>query len=173
MSEGKNRYALCLRCGLCCNGVLFGDGKLRRADDADRLKSLGLEVERFDDGQYFLQPCGGFDGCRCTIYADRPTMCRKFECGVLKRQLAGTITESTAFSVISEALGMVGEVRRLLEQCGERSEDLPLGVRFESVMSEPIDLEADDEGDLRGELMNAMGELMTLLESEFLSEEEG
>ena len=163
-------FKICTRCGMCCNGGLFADGKLEAKDSPERLARLGMNIEEFEDETFFLQPCSAFDGCRCKIYNDRPTMCREFQCGVLQQVLAGKMEEPAAFSLIAEALECVSEVKRLLTACGENSWDLPLMDRFELVMEEPIDLEAGDEcGDQRGELMEAMGSLMTLVESEFLN----
>src|SRR5437899_7968072 len=79
--------SLCLECGLCCNGVIFSDVKLQAEDDAFRLRRLGLSVASPSSGVEvgrFRQPCSALDGCRCTIYADRPKYCREFECLVLK-----------------------------------------------------------------------------------------
>ena len=76
---------LCLQCGLCCNGVLFADVKLRPADDPERLKAGGLPVRGKGKNLGFAQPCAALqpDG-KCCVYQDRPAMCRQFECGVLK-----------------------------------------------------------------------------------------
>ncbi|MEI2724527.1 MAG: hypothetical protein V9H26_13620 [Verrucomicrobiota bacterium] len=37
---------LCPACGLCCNGVLFGDVELQRGDDAKQLAELGVDLFR-------------------------------------------------------------------------------------------------------------------------------
>src|SRR5437868_1476023 len=93
-----NSSALCLECGLCCNGVIFADVRLQRGDDPGRLRALGLPIAtphapssasplRKTGGvpaPRFAQPCAALDGCRCRIYADRPAYCRQFDCLLLK-----------------------------------------------------------------------------------------
>src|SRR5437867_9164117 len=79
---------LCPQCALCCNGVLFKDVELQPADDAARLKALGLPLDGSRKAK-FSQPCAALCGCHCGIYADRPMRCRQFECALLKSVAAG------------------------------------------------------------------------------------
>src|ERR1041385_5603363 len=85
--------SLCLECGLCCNGVIFADVRLQPGDNAPRLQSLGLKFLPNRQSQIanrkFSQPCAAFAGCKCTIYSERPTYCRKFECLLLKSVKTG------------------------------------------------------------------------------------
>src|SRR6266481_7889876 len=89
-ATGEN---LCLSCGLCCNGVIFADVKLRRGDDPAHFQALGLPITcsggRKPSAAGFPQPCVALDGCRCCIYDQRPRYCRKFECLLLKSVNAG------------------------------------------------------------------------------------
>lgn len=63
---------LCPQCGLCCNGVLFGDVELQRGDDATQLAASGLGLFPKGRKRAFSQPCSCFDGHLCAIYAQRP-----------------------------------------------------------------------------------------------------
>ena len=76
---------LCPACGLCCNGVLFGDVELQRGDDAKRLTKLGVELFRKGRKAAFTQPCDCLVKGLCRIYANRPKRCAAFDCGLLKR----------------------------------------------------------------------------------------
>ena len=67
--------ALCLGCGLCCDGSLFWAVEV---DGADALPEGGAP-----DGQ-LAQPCRFHAGGACSIYATRPHQCRAFACDVLR-----------------------------------------------------------------------------------------
>src|SRR5271170_4644277 len=122
---------LCPNCGLCCNGVLFADVELRAGDDAERLRQLGLTLEKKGQGRLaFAQPCACFDGKFCGIYADRPKRCRTFECGLLKKVQSGEMTATAALKKISETKILAEKVRGLLRSLGEKSEWLAMTKRY-------------------------------------------
>lgn len=160
---------LCPNCGLCCNGVLFADVELRKGDDAGRLTELGLSLKQKGRQQVFTQPCACFDGRLCRIYAGRPTRCRTFECGLLKRVSAGGLSAGAALKTIAQARREAENVRELLRKLGQRDEQLALTRRYAQVMSEPIDLSGrENAAELRGELMMTVNNLMQTLQREFL-----
>jgi hypothetical protein len=161
---------LCPNCGLCCNGVLFADVELRAGDDAERLKKLGLSLEKKGENKIaFAQPCACFDGKLCGIYAERPKRCRTFECGLLKRVEAGGLETATALKTISKTKRQVEKVRGLLRQLGQNDERLAMTKRYAQAMSAPVDLSAaENDSELRGELMLAVSELMQVLQRDFL-----
>ena len=161
---------LCPTCALCCNGVLFADVRLRAGDDPKRLADLGVPLKTRGEAVRFLQPCACLEGNRCRIYGDRPERCRTFECRLLQRAARGEVTESPALKLIQQARDQAERVRRILRELGDTDETVPLSRRYQRMMRQPIDLSADERiVDLRGELMLAVGELVGILESEFLS----
>ena len=161
---------LCPQCGLCCNGVLFGDVELKRGDDAKRLASLGIELFAKGGRKAFSQPCACFDGSLCTIYADRPKQCRAFECRQVRLVGSGKVTIAAAKKNIREARRRADEVLRLVRECGDVNEAMPLNKRYAAVMARPMNL-AEDETfiEQRGELMLAVGTLVEMLERDFLT----
>lgn len=161
---------LCPACGLCCNGVLFGDVELQREDDRNRLKSLGVDLFRKSRKTAFSQPCSCFDGNLCGIYADRPKQCRAFECGLIKRVSAGKLTTGAALKVIADTRRRSEAVLKLVRELGNTDEAKPLNRRYADVVGQPIDMAAD-EADLerRGELMMGVASLMKLLQRDFLA----
>ena len=160
---------LCPNCGLCCDSTLFADVELRAGDDAKRLKKLGLTLfEKTKTRLAFVQPCAGFDGKLCRIYADRPQRCRKFDCGLLKRVEANEMTANAALKKISEAKQRAEKVRELLRSLGQREERMALTHRYADAMSAPIDLADAASADRHGELMLAVNDLMTRLQRDFL-----
>jgi len=76
---------LCQSCGMCCDGSLFGWVRLEPAE-VEAARKRGLPV--LDGAKGFEQPCPalvpaeGTDDARrkCSVYAERPGACRRFEC---------------------------------------------------------------------------------------------
>jgi uncharacterized protein len=160
---------LCPNCGLCCDGTLFADVKLRAGDDATRLRRLGLTLEKKGQRKLaFAQPCVCFDGTFCRIYGDRPKHCRLFECGLLKRVEAKEMSADAALKRISEARQCAGKVRALLRLLGQRDERLPLMHRYAVAMRAPVDLAAVASAKRHGRLLLAMNDLMNRLQRDFL-----
>ncbi len=160
---------LCPRCGLCCNGVLFGDVELQKDDDAGRLIGLGLPLKKKGAKRVFVQPCACFDGKLCNIYGNRPARCRTFECGLLKRVQAGEMEVTAALKRIGETLRLVAIVGRLLRASGQTDERLALTNRYKQVMAAPIDLAGDESAaEDRGKLMLAVNDLMQVVHRDFL-----
>src|SRR5207249_6862002 len=121
---------LCTRCGLCCDGSLFGDVELVGPAEATRLEIMGLEIDDNQaDGELLVQPCAALQGRRCGIYAHRPKCCRSFECQLLQDVRRGTVSVERAEEQIAEALGQTRRVKELLARLGQRDVRLPLKER--------------------------------------------
>jgi Fe-S-cluster containining protein len=161
---------LCSNCGLCCDSTLFVDVKLRPDDDAKQLAQLGLALTKKGRGKSaFLQPCKCFDGKHCKIYGDRPVQCRAFECGLLKRVAGGEISVDKALKSIYKAKKVADRVRRLLRAFGQCPEEKPMAHCYSEAMAGPIDLSGGPANAKRhGKLMQAYGDLTSLLERDFL-----
>jgi Fe-S-cluster containining protein len=161
---------LCPKCGLCCNGALFADVKLRKGDDAKRLAELGLSLEKKGRQRTFAQPCAGFDGKLCRIYAERPVRCRTFECGLLKRVEAGELGADAALKTIAQAKHQVEKVYELLRGTDLDDKRQALSQRYERAMSEPVDLSGGKASvGLTGKLMTTYRDLMQVLQRNFLT----
>ena len=108
ISKSKAADEICQKCGLCCNGVIFADVKLRPGERLAVAKALGtLSAALSSAGgvamadspaapascacKTLVQPCAAFDGRWCRIYGERPEYCRQFECALLKRVKAGQL----------------------------------------------------------------------------------
>jgi len=160
---------LCSQCGLCCNGVLFGDVELQPGDKAAQLASLGLPIFRKGRKQAFTQPCSCLEAGLCRIYADRPKQCRAFRCTQLRLVDQGQKPLLAALRKIRRTKKLSLEVARLCRELGHHDEAVPLNLRYAAVMAEPLDLAGDEgRGKLRGELMQAVGRLAQALERDFL-----
>jgi Fe-S-cluster containining protein len=130
---------LCTACGMCCNGVLFEIVRLQSQDSVKELEKLGMQINRRKTQPYFKQPCRFLNDCTCTIYEQRPTRCRRFECLQLKLLAAEEITEAEAAAKIEEARTQVQRVRDLLAGAGDASTDEALEERVRHVLGDQTD----------------------------------
>jgi Fe-S-cluster containining protein len=160
---------LCPACGLCCNGVLFGDVELQRGDDSKLIAKAAVKLFSKGRKTAFAQPCSCLVNGLCRIYENRPKRCAAFDCGLLKRVQAGKTSAAAALKKISEAKRRAEEVRRLVRELGNTDESVPLNQRYSAVIAEPIDMSADEiEIERRGELMMAVAKLVGTLDRDFL-----
>ncbi|MCW0218899.1 MAG: YkgJ family cysteine cluster protein [Prosthecobacter sp.] len=146
---------LCTACGMCCNGVLFHIVRLQAVDSVKRLETLGLKINRKKREPYFNQPCRALNGCTCTIYADRPTRCRLFECQQIQGLTREEVTEAEALDVILQARDLVAAVERLLKERGNDEVSQPLGERYRQVVEE-----SGEDVALLQEQMQALNDLL-------------
>lgn len=160
---------LCPACGMCCDGTLFGDVRLGPADRAQPFAAQGLGLRRVRGGLALPQPCAGFDGRWCRVYAERPEHCRNFECRLVQRVKAGAVTTAAALRAISEVRRQLDQMCGLLQSLGQLDETMPLNQRCAVVAARPYDLAADPgEARRRGRLMLAVARLARRLERDFL-----
>jgi Fe-S-cluster containining protein len=123
---------LCLECGLCCNGVIFADVELQSSEAQSlRSKFQSLTSRGKNAKVKFPQPCAAFDGCRCRVYADRPTYCRQFECLLLNNVQSGRIGRTEASRMVRTAKERAEKVRSLLRELGDSDEGTAVSLRFQ------------------------------------------
>jgi len=173
----KSAEQLCLACGLCCDGTLFGHVKLGPGEDAKKLKALGLPVSvsrAKPPVSRFLQPCAALCADRtCRLYADRPLQCRTFECGVFKDAQAGRITFATALRLVKQARQRADTVRRLLRELGDTAEHRSLTERFDRTQRRMESGRADEAaGDTFAALSLAMHDFNLLSHEKFYTKTE-
>lgn len=169
MSPSRAARALCPHCGFCCNGVLFGDVRLRPGDVPERLAQLGLGLHGPPGRQRFLQPCSCFDGRLCRIYAERPERCRTFTCSLLQRLQQGRIDLTTARGIVTRAREQWARVLEALRSAGDPAPHLPLQRRVARALAEPLDLADPRAAATRRRLLLAVQRLARTLERHFLA----
>ena len=150
---------LCRQCGLCCDGHLFADVRLRNEEVPPIESTVGYE--RRSDAFYLQQPCLAFCDGDCKVYSQRPKGCREFECHLLKAVKEFTLPEYAALELIKEIKRKIESVEQLLVDLGEADEMLPLSLRIEAVLSEAWDL---SESEHRQEKREALFQESTTLE---------
>jgi uncharacterized protein len=104
--------ALCVSCGLCCNGVLFTNARAQ-PEEVPRLRDLGLEVDAVGERLQFRLPCPHHHEGHCGIYDDRFLKCRTFRCALLKRLDSGEATLAEAQATVGRAKAMLARVTAL------------------------------------------------------------
>lgn len=125
--------ALCMDCGLCCDGTFFGSVVVAE-DERDRLGRVGLRVVDSNGGLVMPQRCSALRGSVCSAYADRPKACRAYECSLRESFLAGTTSEKAARGSLARMQVLLTTIRRAF--------DLPPGTSiWEAIIaiSEPAD----------------------------------
>ena len=172
MNKTNSGNELCLDCGLCCNGVIFGRGQLKPEDDADKLRRLGLRLKKnhatANPAPKFLQPCAALTGCRCRIYPDRPRYCQEFDCLLLKNLVAGHTSLAGAQRTVRTARRRVKTVHQLLMALGETDQTAALSLRFRRVQRRLESGDADSHaGEIYGKLTLAIHDLNRLLGEKF------
>ena len=143
---------LCQSCGFCCDGSLFHRARLL-PEEVEPAKKKGLRV--FQDVG-FEQPCPKLENRACTIYDERPTVCRKFACKLLVRH-------RDEGGPIEARLRVVARMRNAIEQLDKYGyERTPEGeVRFSAEGSDAFDA------------MNVFAEVMQLMEHDFARDKSG
>lgn len=180
-------HPFCFECGLCCNGVIFADVRLQPGDDAAHLEAQGLPMARTRSKPTrapratrdsnlprdarrpkFVQPCAAFDGCRCRIYLDRPQYCRHFECSLLQKLKDGRVDAVSGSRVVRSARRCADEVKRLLRELGDASENVALSVRVRRMRKRMETGKFDDDtAELFSRLTLAVHDLNVLLSEAF------
>lgn len=112
----QNSPDLCTRCGVCCDGTFFEEAMIQPSD-------LNPVTEKLDllrkDGKIKIKlPCSHHVNYRCTIYEHRPSVCRAYECKLLKECKEGKVEEGDALRVIDKLKSAVEELDEILEKAG-------------------------------------------------------
>lgn len=159
---------LCAACGMCCDGTMFQIVRMQPGDTPAALSRLGLKIRCRDREYYMEQPCTALHDNSCTVYAQRPTRCRLFNCQQLQRLEISATTEPEAMAMILQTRTLVAQVRSLIEQCGLREDGQALFERFERVMSTPVNASLEPELAAAREKLDAvMRQLKLQLNHEF------
>ena len=123
--------AICVSCGLCCNGTLYHVAPLTRAEYDNLIAVLDLELD--SKGQAFLQlPCAALEGTACTRYETRMNICRDYHCGVLEKVADGTLDQEAAVAIVAQARVLAGRLADLMPPGGGASSRITLTQRVKN-----------------------------------------
>ena len=100
--------ALCLACGLCCQGVLHTYVAVSLFD-RPRLSQLRLKVEAFAGHAGFRLPCPLYQEHRCSAYPPRLHACHAYRCDVLTQYLEGQLSLDSALALAAGAIELLAD----------------------------------------------------------------
>ena len=103
MEAQPTPQSLCLSCGFCCDGTLFGQVPLKAADILLPLQAGGIQIQTKGTESFFKQPCTAYEQGCCQVYADRPASCRKYRYELLRKYGSEAISWAEAQQKISRA----------------------------------------------------------------------
>ena len=101
--------SLCVGCGMCCDGTLHPIAIVVPGKEK-AVNRVGLEVTKVDGKQFFAQPCPMFKGHCCSIYNQRPSVCRTYRCALLENVTDRNVTLKEARDKVQTARSLIFKV---------------------------------------------------------------
>jgi Fe-S-cluster containining protein len=84
---------------------------LEQHDRPQVIESAGLALTTKNGVTFFRQPCTAFGDGRCSIYEDRPGVCRWYRCLLFRRHEAGEVGSAEAAALVAGTIAMRDRVR--------------------------------------------------------------
>jgi hypothetical protein len=108
-----DEQAICVQCGLCCDGTLFGHAVLQKGERGSLPEKIEQQYWKEEETEFFTLPCQYFNG-KCTIYDQKKAVvCSAFRCQLLKNFSKGQISKDNADRIVSDALKFRDEILEL------------------------------------------------------------
>lgn len=108
--RAEDAASLCVSCGLCCDGTLFGFVPVTD-DEADTLQHrLPMHRDEESGESQFSQCCVALGTGGCGLYADRPIVCSSYQCSLLRRVNAGELDRDDGLDVIDRIRVLVARL---------------------------------------------------------------
>jgi uncharacterized protein len=160
--------SICVGCGMCCDGTMYGTVTVGEDDQRPALAAAGPVITTKEGASSFLLPCPVFRAGCCSIYGDRPAVCRGYRCLLLRRHDAGDISRGDAQTLIGRVLALRDRVRASLTAYVEPDELLTLDDLYRLMLAKS-EAEPDRAAALRerGELLLEFVALRRILAREF------
>lgn len=137
-TPASDAEALCLACGLCCDGSLFAWAKLRPGE-MEPARAAGLPV--FMDAppqRGFTQPCPML-GAGCSIYTSTayPHACRAYRCLLLKRLQNNDLSLQQALQSVAATRAAFAAFAQKLDAAGRQAGPaVPMRTRLVQVLED-------------------------------------
>lgn len=152
--------ALCTSCGLCCTGALHQAAVLDE-DEVAPARTIGLPVLNRAKLSFSL-PCPKLEGTCCTIYEDRPRVCKRYRCNLLERLEDGRVSLADAMRIAQTAKPLIRKLQELT----------PVGMTLPEVRAAAARRTADDNN-LPSELRLAATAAAVYIDKHFRNAREG
>lgn len=122
----ENEQAVCLTCGFCCDGTLFGHAVLKPEEKGNLPLLIEQRVFMIGEKDFFRLPCQYFSG-RCTIYeSKRADVCGSYRCRLLSDMAAGIIQPGTALEIVQGARLQRRDITEAYKSFSGDGSELPL-----------------------------------------------
>ena len=107
---------ICVQCGLCCDGTLFGHAVLQKGERGNLPEKIEQQYGNEGEAEFFTLPCAYFEG-KCTIYNQKKAVvCSAFRCQLLKTFAQGEVSQQDAVKIVTDALKFKVEIYELYKQ---------------------------------------------------------
>ena len=160
--------SLCVGCGMCCDGTMYATVDLEASDQLPAIEASGLKLTTKDGFTFFRLPCTAFgEGC-CTIYENRPSVCRWYRCLLLRRLEADEVAETDARALLDRTIALRDRVRSGLMAYLGATDPEPLQSLYRRMLAK-LDAQPDPAAARReqGELLFTVVALRVILAREF------
>lgn len=160
--------SICVGCGLCCDGTMYSTVDIAGEDRTDVLTQAGITLSTRENTQLFRQPCAAFNSGCCSVYDNRPRVCRRYRCHLLRRHEAGEVSYIEARTLISRTINLRNRLRVELNTFLDTNQQASLSELYSLTLSKldaaPNPIAARREH--AGLLMSVVG-LRAILKREF------
>ena len=112
MKRTNKSEDLCKSCGLCCKGFLHDHVGIQDSLEVNILLKNNISITKLPgkDKSFFNLPCSAHNGV-CSIYKDRPAVCKKYECALLKKYKGNQLTFDECSTIIIEIKNVLKKIR--------------------------------------------------------------
>lgn len=150
---------LCKSCGFCCDGTFFNQVEIveeRKNQSEKYSKNKKLDVEVITTKRFSL-PCSCFDQkTGCTIYLDRPNICKNFECGLLQQLNNGKRSFESSVNIVNQLRDGARYINDNVTSLASFIKPIPILRKFTLIYGHVSDNEAMQElGKLNSELLKS------------------
>jgi Fe-S-cluster containining protein len=108
--ETAEDASICIGCGFCCDGTLHDHTDVSPEDEAT-VRAVGLALTTDSEKTVFRQPCPKFGCGQCSIYDERPTVCRKYRCKLRKDVDEGRLSATDARLKIAGVKDLIARIQ--------------------------------------------------------------
>ena len=151
----ENEQAVCLTCGFCCDGTLFGHAVLKAGEKGSLPALIEKNIFMIEGKDYFRLPCLYFNS-KCTIYGNsRADVCDSYRCRLLRDMADGKIQQGEALEIVRRARLMRQEIREAYKAFSGQREELPLTVILKELRKYHERLADNDDIDSAYEVLQA------------------
>lgn len=122
----ENEQAVCITCGFCCDGTLFGHAVLKPEEKGNLPLLIEQRVFTVGEKDFFLLPCLYFAG-RCTIYENkRADVCGSYRCRLLGDLASGILQTGEALEIVQRARLLRNDITEAYKAFSGNGKELPL-----------------------------------------------